>query len=217
MGFPIDVALERLEKEVVKYDVPVVDLIRVQTDDPFRILVATMLSARTKDEVTAVVCERLFKRAHTPQGILKIKDEELKQLIFGVGFYKTKAKHLHELCKKLIDDFDGKVPHSIDELLTLPGVGRKTANLVVALTETEPGICVDTHVHRICNRWDYVRTSSPQETEMRLRKKLPKKYWGVINRVLVAFGQHLCKPISPYCSRCPVSDLCPRKGVKSSR
>ncbi len=205
--------LTLLEKEVKTYKVPVVDLIAVQTKDPFKVLVATILSARTKDEVTAKASERLFAEADTVQELAKLDEARLQKLVFPVGFYKNKARYLVALPGVLTRDFSGNVPQSMDELLTLPGVGRKTANLVLAQAFSVPAICVDTHVHRIMNIWGYVETKNPQQTEMALREKLPEKYWIPVNSLLVAFGQGTCRPVSPHCDRCLLAADCPQKGV----
>ena len=209
----ISLLLDTIEEEVKDYRVPVVDLISTQTKDPFKILVATILSARTKDETTAVASARLFKKAEDSQSLSRLSEQEISDLIYPVGFYKSKAGYLKKLPDAL-NAFGGSVPDDIDSLITLPGVGRKTANLVVSIGFGKPGICVDTHVHRILNIWGYVKTKTPLETEMALRKKLPKKYWLLVNRVLVAFGQGTCRPVSPHCDRCVVNKLCPKKGVK---
>ena len=210
----IDLFLEVLEKEVANYKVPVVDLIAVQTKDPFKVLVATILSARTKDEVTAKASERLFKKAGSVEGLAQLEAPELEKIIFPVGFYKNKAKYLVALPKKMAADFDSKVPDTMEELLTLPGVGRKTANLVLAQAFGVPAICVDTHVHRIMNIWGYVTTKTPEQTEMALRKKLPEKYWIPVNSILVAFGQGTCRPVGPHCDRCVLAEMCSQIGVK---
>ncbi|GAB4345289.1 MAG: hypothetical protein Kow0089_22300 [Desulfobulbaceae bacterium] len=211
--FPIDEAVRRLEREVRDYEVPVVDLVAAQTRDPFKVLVATILSARTRDEVTAAACRRLFKRVSTPEELEKIPAEELEKIIHPVGFFRTKAKHLALLPAVLREKFGGRIPDDVDSLVQLPGVGRKTANLVVAVAFSKPAICVDTHVHRIMNIWGYVVTTTPLQTEMALRKKLPGRYWIRINSILVAFGQGTCKPVRPHCDRCVLADICPRTGV----
>ncbi len=207
----IDDIFDILEVEVKKYKVPVVDLIKVQTGSPFKILVATLLSARTNDKTTAEVCSKLFDKITTVDDFLKYSELEIEEMIFPIGFYKNKAKFLMKLPIVLNAQFNGVIPQTIDELITLPGVGRKTANLVLAQAFEIPAICVDVHVHRILNRIDYVRTKTPFETEMRLRKKLPKKYWLLINTVFVMFGQYLCRPVSPKCKICPIVHLCARK------
>ncbi|ADW18775.1 exodeoxyribonuclease III Xth [Desulfobulbus propionicus DSM 2032] len=212
MIFPIDTVIPILEREVSSYDVPVVDLIATQTNDPFKVLVATILSARTKDEVTAAAARRLFARASTAAELATLTVADVEQLIYPVGFFRTKAKHLGELPGAL-QRFGGVVPDDIDSLVQLPGVGRKTANLVVAVAFHKPAICVDTHVHRIMNIWGYVQTTTPLQTEMVLRQKLPRQYWIRINGLLVAFGQGTCKPQRPHCDRCVIAAYCPRLGV----
>ena len=206
-----------LNEQVKEYKVPVVDLIQIQTNDPFKVLIATILSARTKDQTTVDACKKIFKKIkkYTDLNIYSIK--EIEEMIFPVGFYHNKAKYLKELPIVLEDLFKGDIPSTIEELIMLPGVGRKTANLVVAIGFDIPAMCVDVHVHRISNRLGYVKTKNPLETEMALRKKLDKKYWTTFNSILVAFGQHLCSPISPHCSRCPIIHLCNRIGVNKSR
>jgi endonuclease-3 len=167
----------------------------------FKVLISTVLSARTKDETTEEVSKRLFKRVKNINDLLSVKQEELEELIYPVGFYKTKAKHLKELAKIVKNEYNGKIPNKLEDLIKLPGVGRKTANLVITLAFDDYGICVDTHVHRICNRWEFVNTETPEETEMELRKKLPKEYWKTINNLLVVFGREICSPI-PKCDKC---------------
>ncbi|WP_456436973.1 endonuclease III domain-containing protein [Desulfurobacterium sp.] len=213
----IDKIVEILKRESKKWDVPVVSLMSRHDRDPFKILISTILSLRTKDEVTARASERLFKKADNPYDMVKLSEKEIEELIYPVGFYRNKAKTIKEICKTLIGKYNGKVPDSLDELLKFKGVGRKTANLVVTLGFNKPGICVDTHVHRIMNRIGYVKTKTPEETEFALRKKLPKKYWKIINELLVALGQHICHPTSPKCSICPIRDYCQKVGVRRSR
>ncbi|PIE55895.1 MAG: exodeoxyribonuclease III [Desulfobulbus propionicus] len=215
--FPVDCALDLLEREVAGYEVPVVDLIATQTKDPFKVLVATILSARTRDEVTAVAARRLFACAQNPEELAMLSREEIENLIYPVGFFRNKATYLHKLPEKLAEKFDGQVPATMEELLQLPGVGRKTANLVLATAFGVPAICVDTHVHRIMNIWGYVATKSPLETEMALRDRLPRQYWLKVNRLLVAFGQGTCRPVSPHCDRCVLTHICPRLGVTPRR
>lgn len=213
----IDAIYQILKKEVVNYNVPIVDLIKIQTNDPEKVLIATILSARTKDQTTAAACKKLFAKINRVMDLEKLGEKEIEQLIYPVGFYKTKAKHLKQLPAMLKEKFAGTIPETVEELIHLPGVGRKTANLVVAVGFQKPGMCVDTHVHRITNRLGYVKTKNPFQTEMALRKKLPKQYWEKINSMLVAFGQHTCTPISPHCSRCPIRKYCKRVGVTTSR
>jgi endonuclease-3 len=185
--------------------------------DPFKILIGCLLSLRTKDETTGPAAARLFALADTPAGILALPTATIERAIFPVGFYRTKARVLHRVCRDLLDRFDGRVPADLDALLTLHGVGRKTANLVVTFGFGLPGICVDTHVHRITNRLGFVRTRSPEETEMALRRRLPPRHWIELNDLLVAFGQTICHPTSPRCSQCPVVRACRRVGVRRSR
>jgi endonuclease-3 len=182
--------------------------------DPYKVLVACVLSLRTKDEVTIPASERLFAVADTPETMVALAPETIEKLVFPVGFYKTKARSIIEFSQTLLDDFGGRVPDTIEALLTLKGVGRKTANLVVGLGHGLPAICVDTHVHRICNRLGYIQTKTPEETEMVLRDKLPGQYWRMINTVMVLHGQQTCKPIGPRCDVCQVADRCRRVDVK---
>ena len=161
--------------------------------------------------------ERLFALVDTPQGMLNLKRKQIEKTIYPVGFYRTKAKTIHGICRDILEKFGGRVPDDLDTLLTMKGVGRKTANLVLTEGFKKPAICVDTHVHRISNRLGYVKTKSPEETEMSLREKLPKKYWREYNALLVTWGQNICKPISPFCSRCPIEKFCSRAGVMKSR
>ena len=209
--------VEILREEKKKWNVPIVTLMSQTGSDPFKILVATVLSLRTKDEVTAKAAERLFQVADTPEKLLKLEEDEIASLIYPVGFYRRKARNLKEIAKILIEKYGGKVPDDLEELLKLPGVGRKTANLVITLGYRKPGICVDTHVHRIMNRLGYVKTKTPEETEFALREKLPREFWIEINDLLVSLGQHICHPTSPKCSQCPVEPYCPKIGVKRSR
>jgi len=207
-----------LKTEFPKWKTPIVGVIAEHAADrPFETLISTILSLRTKDKVTAEASRRLLSRASTPETLAALSTEEIEQLIYPVGFYHTKARNVIEICRRLQSDYSGKVPRSLDELLSLPGVGRKTANLVLTVGFGDYGICVDTHVHRIFNIWGYVATRTPEETEFALREKLPKKHWITCNDILVAFGQNLCVPVSPWCSRCLVSDFCPRIGLKRSR
>ncbi len=209
----IDQVMELLGEHFHSVQTPVVDLIQVQGGSPFKILVATILSARTKDETTSRVVAELFERISEPDDLDKISAEELNKIIYQVGFHNNKTKQLKQLPKVLREEFGGEIPSEIDDLIKLPGVGRKTANLVRAVAFSLPAICVDVHVHRICNRWGYIKTKNPLETEMALRKKLPKKHWLDINSYVVAFGQSLCKPRKPECDICPIYQYCKRIGV----
>jgi endonuclease-3 len=207
-----------LRKEIHKWKVPAVGVIADNSvDRPFETLVSTILSLRTKDAVTEAASHRLLACAPTPQILASLPIPRIEQLIFPVGFYHTKAKHLQETCHILLNDYSGKVPRSMEALLKLPGVGRKTANLVLTVGFGDYGICVDTHVHRISNLWGFVQTKTPEETEFALRNKLPKRHWKTYNDILVTFGQNLCLPVSPWCSKCPVGQYCPRIGLKRSR
>ena len=213
MNHDIDKIVKILKNSSKDWIKPIVTEIALEGHDPFKILISTIISLRTKDDVTRAASNRLFKIANNPLKISELTEEEIEKAIYPAGFYKNKAKTIKYLCRELIDNYDSKVPDSIDELLKLNGVGRKTANLVVTQGYGLPGICVDTHVHRITNRLGYVITKNPVETEFALREKLPPKYWIVINDLLVAFGQNICKPISPLCSQCLIHDECQRKGV----
>ncbi len=196
---------------------PVVTRIKKEKVDPFEILVGTILSLRTKDNVTESASLRLFKVVKTPYDLKKLSVEEIEKLIYPVGFYRRKAVQLKEIADVLIEKYGGKVPNTLDELLKIKGVGRKTANLVITEAFDDYGICVDTHVHRISNRLGWVKTKTPEQTEEELRKILPKKYWKKINQYLVTFGQNVCKPVSPLCSKCPLTSICPKIGVKTFR
>ena len=196
---------------------PSVTLIGKKWKSPFLVLISCILSLRTKDATTLAASNRLFKLAMTPQKMLTLKTEKIARTIYPVGFYHTKARNIKSICKDLVSKFNGKVPDDLETLLTLQGVGRKTANLVLTEGYGKLGICVDTHVHRISNRFGYVKTKTPEETESVLREKLPKKFWIVYNMLLVAWGQNVCRPVSPLCSGCPVNHLCLQRGVILSR
>ncbi len=206
-----------LRKEIRHFGVPIVTEVSQRRRDPFEVLVTTILSLRTKDEVTREAARRLLDKVHSPQDIIDIEEQELARLIFPVGFYKTKAKNLKNISKDLIEKFKGRVPDDLDELLKLKGVGRKTANLVITLAFGKPGICVDTHVHRVSNRLGYVATKTPEATEMALREKLPRQYWIEYNDLLVTWGQNICRPISPFCSKCAIRPYCRQVGVVTHR
>jgi len=193
------------------------EVARTMGRDPFKILVGTILSLRTKDETTGPAAARLFVLAGTAEEMLRLSAEQIAKAIYPVGFYRTKARTILEICRTLVERYGGRVPDTMEQLLALKGVGRKTANLVLTLGFQAPAICVDTHVHRISNRWGYVRTKTPEDTEFALRRKLPKAYWPVYNDLLVAFGQNICKPISPLCGRCPLDAICPKVGVTQHR
>jgi endonuclease-3 len=206
-----------LRRSVESLAVPIVTEISRKRRDPFDVLVSTVLSLRTKDDVTRVASRRLLAVAGTPEALADLPEEEIEKLIFPVGFYRTKAKNLRQLARDLLQKYGGKVPDDLDELLTIKGVGRKTANLVITLGFGQQGICVDTHVHRVSNRLGYVSTKTPEQTEMALRAKLPAEYWIEYNDLLVTWGQNVCRPISPFCSKCPVLACCNQIGVTQHR
>ena len=206
-----------LEKETAEYKTPIVDLIAVQTNDPYKVLVATILSARTRDETTSRAAARLFKKAPDLESLAGLDKDTIEKLIYPVGFSPTKAGYLAKLPEALNREFNGRIPDNVNSLTKLPGVGRKTANLVVSVAFDRPAICVDTHVHRIMNIWGYVRTKTPLATEKALRKKLPQKHWKRINSLLVAFGQGMCRPVGPLCDRCVLEKECPKNGVTPRR
>ena len=213
----IDTAIRILKREIRRWREPIVGVVAKASNDPFQILLSTVLSLRTKDQTTAEASARLFRLATTPRAMLAVPRRRIERTIYPVGFYRTKARHIHEICRDLLERYGGRVPDEIEELLTLKGVGRKTANLVVTLGFRKPGICVDVHVHRISNRWGYIRTRTPADSEEALRRKLPKRHWIIFNDLLVPFGQNLCKPVSPLCSQCKLARYCDRVGVRKSR
>jgi len=215
-GVP-DAIIDTLQEHVKGSPLPSVSAVAERMRDPFHILVSTMISLRTKDEVTSAASERLLSRAPTAHKLARLDHKRIAGLIYPAGFYNTKAKNLKEMAEVLVDRYAGRVPQEMEQLLELPGVGRKTANLVRNLGYGLDGICVDTHVHRISNRLGWVRTKTPEQTESALEEVLPRRYWIPINELLVRFGQTLCTPVSPFCSRCPVSAHCPRVGVVRSR
>ena len=216
-GPDIHEAVSILREAVKEWRSPAVTIVSQREGDPFKVLVSCILSLRTLDRTTAAASTRLFALADTPGGMMRLSREEIEKAIYPVGFYRNKAAQILQISRELAENNDGRVPDSIEELLRFKGVGRKTANLVVTLGFGKPGICVDTHVHRICNRWGYIRTRTPEETEFALRAKLPQEYWLIINDLLVTFGQNLCAPLSPRCSTCPLYHLCDRVGVTKSR
>jgi endonuclease-3 len=213
----INSIIKILKKELELGELPIVSHLAEDQRDPFVILISTLLSLRTKDEVTAVATERLFALASTPEEMMKVPLGKIARTIYPVGFYRVKARTIHHVCRELINRFASKVPDNLDALLSIKGVGRKTANLVVTLAYGKDGICVDTHVHRISNRLGYVKTKTPDETEFALRDKLPRRHWIIYNTIMVAFGRQTCKPVSPLCSLCPVNEYCDRVGVTLSR
>ncbi len=214
----ISKVIKIVKKEVKKFETPVATDIANKSKDPFKVLISCLLSLRTKDKVTATASKKLFSKAYTPKKILSLKTSEIKKLIYPVGFYKTKAKRIKEICKVLIEKYNGKVPDNMEELLKLKGVGRKTANIVLTYGYNKNySIAVDTHVHKIANRLGWVKTKTPNETELALIRIIPKKYWPIVNDTFVTFGQNICVPISPFCSKCPVRNYCKRINIVRSR
>ncbi len=210
-------AFKRLRAAAKAWTVPVISEMAHHGAPPYEILIAALLSARTLDTVTAVIAPRLFALARTPEQMIRLSAPEIEKAIHGVAFSETKASQILRISHILLEQYDGKVPDDLDLLDELPGVGRKIANLVVTDAFNKPGICVDTHVHRITNRWGYVHTKTPDETELALREKLPRRYWHEINALLVALGQNICRPTIPSCSICPVYEFCQRVGVSKHR
>lgn len=213
----IDEVIRILRREVRRWKAPVVGVIAEESRDPFQVLISCVLSLRTRDKTTETASRRLFAIADVPERMARLSAARIEKAIYPVSFYRNKARAIRGICRGILDRFGGRVPDRIDDLLTLPGVGRKTANLVVTVAYRKPGICVDTHVHRIPNRWGYVKTRSPEETERTLRKLLPRRHWITFNDLLVPYGQNLCTPLSPFCSRCPLARFCKRIGVGKQR
>jgi len=213
----ISVLIHKIKKSLVGLPDPSVTLVGKKWRSPYLVLISCILSLRTKDSTTLPASMRLFSLAKTPKDMLKLKASQIQKAIYPVGFYKTKAERILEISKDIVEKYQAKVPADIDTLLTLKGVGRKTANLVMSEGFAIPAVCVDTHVHRISNRLGFVSTKTPDETEMVLREKLPKKYWIEYNALLVVWGQNVCRPISPKCSTCSVPLICDQVGVDKSR
>jgi endonuclease III len=222
MRSPKPAAVERvmrtLAREIDGMELPAIEKIsNSQQEDPFQILIATLLSARTQDATTHAASTRLFRRARTPRTLARLSVKEIERLIYPVSFYRNKARHVKATCRLLLEQFGGRVPSTMEDLLLLPGVGRKTANLVLILGfKSRNAICVDTHVHRISNRLGWVRTSTPEETEQALYRVAPESWWPSINLYLVTWGQHVCRPVYPRCHACVLKSMCPRVGVKRS-
>jgi len=206
-----------LKKEVRSLRLPWIDQMTISKRDPFKVLISCLLSLRTQDKVTAGASQRLFYLAQTPKALSGLSVRRIEKAIYPVGFYRVKARRIKKISDVIIKKYDGRVPHSIEELLTLEGVGRKTANLVVTRGYDQAGICVDTHVHRITNRWGFIKTRTPHQTEFALREILPVRYWKELNGHLVAFGQGICKPISPLCSKCKINPFCAKVGITHHR
>ena len=207
--------MRRLARAIDGLEEPAVEKIaEEQEEDPFQVLIATMLSAQTRDAVTAAASDRLFRAARTPRSMAKLSVKEIERLIYPVSFYRNKAVHVKRTCEQILERFGGRVPATMEELLTLPGVGRKTANLVLILAHrSDQNICVDTHVHRITNRLGWAKTRTPDETEQALYRAAQRKWWPVVNLYLVTWGQNVCRPVYPLCGSCVINDLCPRIGV----
>ncbi|MBI3592995.1 MAG: endonuclease III, partial [Nitrospirae bacterium] len=203
-----------LKRQVKSLDIPWLENYASSDRDPFKILISCILSLRTQDRTTGEASERLFGLASTPFSLSRLPLKTIEKAIYPVGFYRVKARRIKDISREIVERYNSIVPDTIEELLRLKGVGRKTANLVITLGYGKHGICVDTHVHRIVNRWGLVNTKTPEETEFRLREALPIRYWKGLNGVLVAFGQHICKPISPLCSQCRINGFCGRIGVR---
>jgi len=208
--------MQTLARAIDAHQLPAVEKIAEESqEDPFEVLISTMLSAQTRDPVTAAAAARLFKVARTPRTMARLSVARIQKLIYPVSFYRHKAKHVRDTCRRLIDHFNGRVPGTMEELLTLPGVGRKTANLVLILSfKSRRNICVDTHVHRISNRLGWVKTATPAATEQALYKATNTRWWPVINLYLVTWGQNVCKPVYPRCGACVIRGHCPRIGVR---
>ena len=206
-----------LGREFLKGRAPIIELIREQTRDPFKVLVATILSSRTQDATTAAACRRLFEVVAGPDELRRLPEKEIARRIYPVGFYRVKAAQLKALPDALDNLFAGRIPQEVEPLCRLPGVGRKTANLVVSVAFDRPAVCVDVHVHRICNRLGLLRTRTPLATEMALRRLLPMRYWKTWNRYLVSFGQTVCRPVGPKCEICPLARYCLKVGVNPGR
>ncbi|MFX0050820.1 MAG: endonuclease III domain-containing protein [Candidatus Hodarchaeota archaeon] len=223
----IDLILTKLSRATKELNDPIVTQISKVKRDPFRILITTILSLRTKDEMTHKASHQLFMRADSPEKMIQIPRKEIEQIIYPVGFYRKKAETIHAICRRLIDKYQGRVPDSLEELLSFKGVGRKTANLVITLGYGKPGICVDTHVARITQRIGIVQIKGEvdnklifhdaDQVEMILRVILPKNWWIPINDILVTWGQNICTPISPKCSLCVINDVCLKIGVEKHR
>jgi len=210
-------SIRLVRREVKRWREPVMERTVKKKRDPFRVLIGCLLSLRTKDAVTDEASARLFARADTPESMIRLRAATIEKAIYPVGFYRNKTKQIRGICRVLLDEHGGEVPKSIDELVKLKGVGRKTANLVVTRGHDLPGICVDIHVHRISNRWGYVKTKNPDATEAALREKLPRRHWKSFNGMLVTYGQNLCRPVSPFCSHCPLAHLCAQTDVDRHR
>ncbi len=213
----IKTVMKQLRNFTSRYNAPAVSQVADETRNPYKILISCLLSLRTKDAVTKSSTERLFSLADNPKDMLKIPVEKIENAIYPVGFYHRKAETILNISSILLKEYKGIVPDNFENLLKLPGVGRKTANIILTMAYHKPSIAVDTHVHRITNRWGFVSTRNPEETEKELKKNLPQEFWIDINNILVTFGQNLCLPVSPICSKCPIIFFCDRKGIVRNR
>jgi endonuclease-3 len=211
----VEAVMRRLAVAITGLELPAVEKIsQSREEDPFQVTIATLLSARTQDATTYAASERLFSRAATPAAMSRLTVKQIEKLIYPVSFYRYKARYIKATCAKLLKEFDGKTPSTMEGLLSLPGVGRKTANLVLILAyESRKNICVDTHVHRISNRLGWVRTRTPEQTEQALYRAARRRWWPIINLYLVTWGQNVCRPIYPLCGECVLADICPKIGV----
>jgi endonuclease-3 len=214
----VERTMHTLAQAITGMELPAVEKIsEAQAEEPFQILIATLLSARTQDATTHAASTRLFRRARTPRTMARLPVAEIERLIFPVGFYRTKARHVKACCQMILTRFRGRVPSTVEELVMLPGVGRKTANLVLILGfKSGDNICVDTHVHRISNRMGWVRTRQPEDTERALYEVTDRRWWPLINQYMVTWGQNICRPVHPRCGDCAIARLCPRIGVATT-
>ena len=214
----LDVLITTLKEHTQRMTPPLIDLVVADFGhDPFLILIACLLSLRAKDNTTVHVCRELFRRVRTPQQLLEMDRAELEKIIFKTGFYKNKAHVLQSVSQVLLEHFEGRVPDTYDKLISITGIGPKTANLVLGMGFGVPAVCVDTHVHRISNRLGMITTKTVEESEAQLKRVLPQKYWTLWNNLLVVWGQNVCAPVSPKCSECAVREMCPRVGVGKNR
>ena len=217
VSFDIHQAIPILRRVVRGLEIPAVGRVAKKGRDPYLVLISCLLSLRTQDKTTWNASMRLFRKADTPETMVTLSEAEIRDTIYPVGFYRRKAQVILHVSRTLMERFGSEVPRNLDDLLSIKGVGRKTANLVLTVAYGLPGICVDTHVHRITNRWGYVLTNGPDATELALRQHLPKEYWIELNDLLVPFGQVVCKPISPFCTTCTLQAMCPKVGVTRHR
>lgn len=212
----IEELIKKLREYYNKNNKTLIDKVSIEKN-PYKILISCILSQRTKDEITEKITNELFKIVNTPEDLLRLSDSELEKILYSIGFYKVKAKRIKDVSNILIKNYNSKVPNSFDQLIKLPGVGRKTANIVITKGFNKKSIAVDTHVHRISNRLGLVKSKKPEDTEIKLKEIIPKRYWIELNDYLVNFGKNICTPISPRCSICPIQSYCKKVGVKKFR